>query len=126
MGERAVAKEPRKHSECTCRQHLIDKWLLPFECLCRAATGQWILARFRVHDLRVEFRNCSEPSLGPAVRCVQRLAEHILADACVVAEVEPVDCAVIGPGNSGQDGLPRRPCIDTPDNQVRACRIGSQ
>ena len=105
MGDRAVAKEPRKHGERACRQHLIDEWLLPFERLCRAATGQRVLACFRIHDLRIEFRNCSEPGRGPAVRGVQRLAEHILTAACVVAEVEPVDGAVIRPGNSGQDTL---------------------
>jgi IS5 family transposase len=42
MGEGAVVKEPRQHCERACRQHLVDKWLLAFESLCRAATGQWI------------------------------------------------------------------------------------
>src|SRR5580658_3415592 len=99
MGESAVTKEPRQHSECACRQHLIDEWLLPFERLCRAATGQWILACFRIDDLRVEFRNGSEPGRAPAVCGIQRLAEHKLAAARVVAEVEPVGSAVIRPGN---------------------------
>jgi len=126
MGERAVAKEPRKHSERACRQHLIDEWLLPFECLSRAATGQRVLACLRIHDLRIEFRNCSEPGRGAPVCSVQRLAEHILAAARVVAEVEPVDGAVIPTGDSRDDRLPSRPCIDTANNQVRASRIGSQ
>jgi len=126
MGECAVAKEPRKHSECACRQHLIDKWLLPFKCLSRAATGQRILACFRIDDLRIEFRNGSEPGRGAAVRGVQRLAEHILPAARIVAKVKPVRGAVIRPGNSGDDRLSRRPRIDTADNQVRTRRIGSQ
>jgi hypothetical protein len=126
MGECAVVKEPRKHCERTCRQHLVDEWLLAFESLCRAATGQWILARFRIHDLRVEFRNCSEPGRAAAVCGIQRLAEYKLAAARVVAEIEPVNGAVIRPGDSGQDCLPRRPCIDTTNNQVRTRRIGSQ
>ena len=126
MGERAVAKEPRKHCERACRQHLIDEWLLPFERLRRAATGQRVLARFRIRNLRIEFRNGSQPDRAAAVCGVQRLAEHILTAACVVAEVEPVDGAVIRSGDCGQDGLPRRPCIDTANNQVRTCRIGSQ
>src|SRR5271165_1210742 len=46
MGESAVAKEPRKHSECACRQYLIDEWFLPLQRPCRAATWQRILARF--------------------------------------------------------------------------------
>ena len=126
MGERAVAKEPRQHGECARREHLIDEWLLPFERLRRAATGQRILACFRIRNLRIEFRNGSQPGRAAAVRGVQRLAEHILTAARVVAEVEPVDGAVIPSGDRGQDGLPRRPCIDTANNQVRTCRIGSQ
>jgi hypothetical protein len=126
MGEGAVVKEPRKHSECACRQHLIDEWLLAFESLCRAATGQWILTRFRIHDLWIEFRNCSEPGRAAAVRGIQWLAEHILPAARIVAKVKPVRGAVIRPGNCGQDGLPRRPRIDTADNQVRACLTISQ
>ena len=126
MGEAAVVKEPRQHSECACRQHLIDKWLLAFECLRRAATRQRILARFRICDLRIEFRNGSQPGRVMAVRGVQRLAEYILAAARIVAEVEPVDCAVIRSGDRGQDGLSRRPRIDTADNQVRNRRMGSQ
>ena len=98
MGERAVAKEPRQHSECACRQHLIDEWLLPFECLRRAATGQRVLACFRIRNLRIEFRNGSQPDRVAAVCGVQRLAEHILTAARVVAEVEPVDGAVIRSG----------------------------
>ena len=126
MGESAVAKEPRQHCECACRQHLIDKWLLAFECLRRTATGQRVFARFRVHDLRIEFRNCSQPGRAAVVRGVQRLPEHILPAGCVVAEIEPVDSAVIRSRDCGQDRLPRRSRIDTANNQVRTCRIGSQ
>ena len=126
MGESAVAKESRQHSECACRQHLVDEWLLPFKRLRRTATGQWVLACFRIHDLWIEFRNCSEPDRAAMVCGVQRLAEHILPAACVVTEVEPVDSAVIRSGDRGQDGLPRRPCIDTANNQVGTCRIASQ
>ena len=126
MSKGTVAKEPRQHCECACCQHLIDERFLPFECLCRAATGQWVLARFCIRNLRIEFRNGSQPDCIAPVCGVQRLAEHILATAGVVAEVEPVDGAVIRSGDRGQDGLPRRPCIDAANNQVRACRIGSQ
>ena len=123
MGEIAVVKEPRQHSECACRQHLIDERLLPFERLRRTTTGQRVLARLRICNLRIEFRNGSQPGRVTAVYGVQRLTEHILTAACVIAEVEPVDSAVIRPGNSGDDGLPRRPCINTANNQVRFCRI---
>ena len=126
MGERAVAKEPRKHSERAGCQHLIDEWLLPFERLRRTATGQRVLACFRIRNLRIELCNGSQPDRAAVVCGVQRLAEHILTAARVVAEVEPVDGAVIRPGDRGQDSLPRCPCIDTANNQVRACRIGSQ
>ena len=95
MGESAVAKEPRQHSECACRQHLIDERLLPFERLRCAATGQRVLACFRIRNLWIKFRNGSEAGRAAVVRCVQRLAEHILTAACVVAEIEPVDGAVI-------------------------------
>jgi len=74
----------------------------------------------------IEIRNGSQPDRAAAVCGVQRLAEHISAAVCVVAEVEPINGAVIRPGNSGQDGLSRRPCIDASNNQVRSCRIGSQ
>ena len=126
MGEDTVAKEAREHRQRTCRQHLIDEWLLPFERLRRAATGQRVLACFRIRNLRIELCNGSQPDRAAVVCGVQRLAEHILTAARVVAEVEPVDGAVIRSGDCGQDGLPRRPCIDTANNQVRACRIGSQ
>ena len=98
MGQRAVAKEPRQHSECACRQHLIDEWLLPFKRLCRAATRQRVLARLRIRNLRIELRNGSQPDRAAVVCGVQRLAEHILTAARVVAEVEPVDGAVIRTG----------------------------
>ena len=126
MGERAVAKEPRQHSECACRQDVIDEWLLPFERLRCAATGQRVLARLRICNLRIEFCNGSQPGRAAVVCGVQRLTEHILAAARVVAEVEPVDGAVIRSGDCGHDGLPRRPRIHTADNQVRACRTVSQ
>jgi len=126
MGERAVAKEPRQHCQRAGSEHLIDERLLPFECLCRAATGQRVLARLSIHDLRIEFCHGSQPARVSAVCGVQRLAEHILAVARVVAEVEPVDGAVIRSRDCGQDGLPRRSRIDTADNQVRTRRIGSQ
>lgn len=68
----------------------------------------------RVHPL------ARQPGRVAAVCGVQRLTEHILAAARVVAEVEPVDGAVIRSGDRGQDGLPSRPRIDAADNQVRA------
>ena len=101
MGECAVAKEPRKHSERACRQHLIDEWLLSFERLRRTATGQRIFACFRIRNLRIELRNGSQPDRAAVVCGVQRLAEHILTAARVVAEVEPLDCAVIPSGDRG-------------------------
>jgi len=126
MGESAIAKEPRQHRLCACLQHLIDEWLLPFEHLRRTTTGQWVLARLSIRNLRIEFCNGSQPGRVTAVCGVQRLAEHILTAACVVAKVEPVDSAVIRSGDRRDDRLPRRPCIDTPNNQVGTCRIGSQ
>ena len=126
MSNRTVAQQARKHSECACRQHLIDERFLPLERLRRTATGQRVLACFRIRNFRIKLCNGSQPDSRAAIRGVQRLAEHILTAARIVAEVEPVDGAVIRPGDRGQDGLPRRPCIDTPNNQVRACRIGSQ
>jgi len=126
MGEGAIAKEPRKHSECACRQYLIDEWLLPFERFRRAATRQRVFACFRIRNLWIEFHNGSQPGRAATVRGVQRLAEHVLATARIIAEVEPVDGAVIRSGDRGQDGLPRRPCVDTANNQVGTCRIASQ
>src|SRR6202789_4228491 len=105
MGEGAVAKEPRQHSECACRQHLIDEWLLPFERLRRAATGQRVLACFRIRNLRIEFCNGSQPERAAAVCGVERLTEQVLAAACVVAKLKPVDGAVIRTGDSGHDDL---------------------
>jgi|ERR1700733_4543311 len=67
MGERAVAKEPRKHSECACPQHLIDEWLLPVRAPPRTATGQRVLACFRFRNLRIELCNGSQPNRAAVV-----------------------------------------------------------
>jgi hypothetical protein len=68
-----VAKEPRKHSERACRQHLVDEWLLPFKRLRRTATGQRVLACLRIRNLRIKLCNSSQPDRAAMVCGVQRL-----------------------------------------------------
>ena len=61
MSKDAVTKEPSQHCQRARSKHLIDERLLPFERLRRAATGQRVLACLRIRNLRIEFRNGSQP-----------------------------------------------------------------
>src|ERR1035438_161699 len=96
MRELSVAKEPRQHGQGGRCEGLVYERLLPVERLNGGTTGQWVFTSFGVDDLWIEFAHGSQSGGLPAIARVQWLTENELAAGRIVAEIEPIRCAVPG------------------------------
>lgn len=119
VAELAIPEEPRQHCQGARRESLIDEWFLPFESLdCRTA-GQRVFTGCRVGNLRIEFRDRSQPFSLPPIPAVERLAQNELPARCTVAKIEPVCDVARLLTHASVDDSPHRPCVHTPDQALR-------
>jgi hypothetical protein len=85
--------------------------------------GKGVFTGRRVGNLRIEFRDRSQPYRLAAVSAVERLAQNKLPARCIVPEIEPVRDVARFPGYASLDDSPRRPRVHTADQEIRI-RVG--
>jgi hypothetical protein len=81
------------------RERLIDKRMLPFERLGRAAARLRFVIKFAVDNIREEFSDGSQSRRFVPVNVVERLPEDKLTAVGMVSDVEPIPNAAVRAGN---------------------------
>jgi hypothetical protein len=116
--ELSVAEEPRQHGQRARRQSLVDERLLAVQRLDGRATGQRVFTSLGVDDLGIQFAHGAQPAGFPPVARVQWLAENELAAGGIVAEIEPIRCAVPGLRQRPRDDASCRARVHAADKKI--------
>jgi hypothetical protein len=89
VGNRFAEQSAQKRKRVV-RERLIDKRMLPFERLGRAAAWLRFVIELAVDNIREEFRDGSQSRRFMSVDVVERLAEDELPAVGMVSNVEPI------------------------------------
>src|ERR1035437_1758758 len=117
--ELSVAEEPRQHGERCRRKSLIDERLLPVERLDSRTAWQRGFTSLGVDNLGIQLAHGPQPAGLSSIARVQWLAENELAAGGVIAEIEPIRCAVSGLCQRPRDDASRPARGYAPNKKVK-------
>jgi hypothetical protein len=100
MVRNRFAEQSAQKRERVVRESLIDKRMLPFERLGRAAARLGFVIEFSVDNVREEFRDGSQSRSFMSVDVVEWLPENELTAVGMVSNVEPIPNRAIRAGNA--------------------------
>src|ERR1019366_595464 len=114
----SVKEELRQNDQCARCQVLVDERLLAVESLDGGTTGQRVFTSLGVDDLGIQLAHGPQPAGLSSVARVEWLAKNELAAGGIVAEIEPVRCAVPGLRQRPRNDAPRRERVYAANQQI--------
>ena len=120
VGDPSISEETGQHGQRARRQSLVDERLLAVQRLNCGTTGQRVFTSLGVDDLGIQLAHGPQPTCLSSVARVQWLTENELAAGGIVAEIEPVRCAVPGFRQRPRNDASRRARVYAADQQI--CR----
>ena len=113
----SVPKQAGEHGQRARCECLVDERLLAFKSFGRRTARKRIFSFARVHDLRVELGDGSQPVCPSTVESVEWLSEYKLTACRIVAQVEPI-ADRRGSGDDFLDDLTGSTCVHATNDHV--------